>query len=573
MSTLTSCSFTSTLNLGFRLRPNRIDLAERFRLYNRRNDGTIKNSYILSSRELLSKKRRRIIGLDSDNKRFIGGFECSASGRDNNNGNSGNGGDDDDMSKDSNLATISPEETTVGGEADSDKKPVPPPPTPISSRPPTISPISSSYTNFQVDSFKLMELLGPEKVDPSDVKLIKDTLFGYSTFWVTKEEPFGDLGEGILFLGNLRGNREEVFTKLQTQLSEIMGDKYNLFMVEEPNSEDPDPRGGPRVSFGMLRKEVSEPGPTTLWQYVIALLLFVLTIGSSVELGIASQINRLPPEVVKYFTDPDAIEPPDMQLLYPFVEAALPLAYGVLGVQLFHEVGHFLAAFPKKVKLSIPFFIPNITLGSFGAITQFKSILPDKKTKVDISLAGPFAGAALSLSMFGVGLLLSLKPDAAGDMVQVPSMLFQGSLLLGLISRATLGYAAMHGATVSIHPLVIAGWCGLTTSALNLLPVGCLDGGRMVQGAFGKEALVGFGLTTYSLLGFGVLGGPLSLPWGLYVLICQRSPEKPCLNDVTEVGTWRRTVVTVAIFLVVLILLPVWDELAEELGIGLVTTF
>lgn len=159
-------------------------------------------------------------------------------------------------------------------------------------QPPTISPIGP-YNNFQVDSFKLMELLGPEKVDPADVKLIKDKLFGYSTFWVTKEEPFGDLGEGILFLGNLRGNREDVFAKLQSQLAEIMGDKYNLFMVEEPNSEDPDPRGGPRVSFGMLRKEVSEPGPTTLWQYVIALLLFVLTIGSSVELGIASQVLLL----------------------------------------------------------------------------------------------------------------------------------------------------------------------------------------------------------------------------------------------------------------------------------------
>lgn len=75
-----------------------------------------------------------------------------------------------------------------------------------------------------------------------------------------------------------------------------------------------------------------------------------------------------------------------------------------------------------------------------SCILQFKSILPDRKTKVDISLAGPFAGAALSLSMFAVGLLLSSKPDAAADMVQVPSMLFQGSLLLGLISRATLGY-------------------------------------------------------------------------------------------------------------------------------------
>ena len=135
-----------------------------------------------------------------------------------------------------------------------------------------------------------MELLGPEKVDPADVQLIKEKLFGYSTFWVTKEELFGDLGEGILFLGNLRGKREDVFSKLQSQLAELMGDKYNLFMVEEPNSEGPDPRGGPRVSFGMLRKEVSEPVPTTLWQYVIALLLFLLTIGSSVELGIASQV-------------------------------------------------------------------------------------------------------------------------------------------------------------------------------------------------------------------------------------------------------------------------------------------
>lgn len=60
--------------------------------------------------------------------------------------------------------------------------------------------------------------------------------------------------------------------------------------------------------------------------------------------------------------------------------------------------------------------------------------------------------------------------------------------------------------------------------------------------------------------------------WYQYCMI-QRSPEKPCLNDVTEVGTWRKTVLTVAIFLVVLTLLPVWDELAEELGIGLVTTF
>uniref|UniRef100_A0A7C9DJ35 Peptidase M50 domain-containing protein n=2 Tax=Opuntia streptacantha TaxID=393608 RepID=A0A7C9DJ35_OPUST len=513
---------------------------------------------------LCGKGLRRGIQGQINNGGFDNRLMCFSSGSDGD-------GDSGGSSNDSNLATKEKEATEreEGGRSSSEDKS-----TSFSSsgRQP-ISLEGPSYNNFQVDSVKLMELLGPEKVDPNDVKLIKENLFGYSTFWVTKEEPFGDFGEGILFLGNLRGNREQVFEKLQKQLLELMGDKYNLFMVEEPNAESPDPRGGPRVSFGMLRREVSEPGPTTLWQYIIALLLFLLTTGSSVELGIASQINRLPPEVVKYFTDPNAIEPPDMQLLFPFVESALPLAYGVLGIQLFHEIGHHVAAFPKNVKLSIPYFIPNTTLGCFGAITQFKSILPDRKTKVDISVAGPVAGAALSFSMFAVGLLLSSNPDVAGDLVQVPSMLFQGSLLLGLISRAFLGYTAMHAAAVSIHPLVIAGWCGLTTTAFNLLPVGCLDGGRAVQGAFGKNALFAFGLTTYTLLGLGVLGGPLSLPWGLYVLICQRTPEKPCLNDVTEVGSWRKAVVVVAIFLVVLTLLPIWDELAEELGIGLVTTF
>ena len=53
--------------------------------------------------------------------------------------------------------------------------------------------------------------------------------------------------------------------------------------------------------------------------------------------------------------------------------------------------------------------------------------------------------------MFVVGLLLSSNPDATGDLVQVPSMLFQGSLLLGLISRATLGYAYVPVFFFNLH--------------------------------------------------------------------------------------------------------------------------
>lgn len=149
--------------------------------------------------------------------------------------------------------------------------------------------------DVQLDAFKLLELIGPEKVDSEDVKLLKEKLCGYKTFWVTGQEPFGDLGEGVLLLGNLRGKREEVFAKLTSGVRELFGSKYDLFMVEEPNAEEPDPRGGPRVSFVLLRKEVSDPGPTTLWQYVVAVVLFAFTAGSCLELGIASQASSWPP--------------------------------------------------------------------------------------------------------------------------------------------------------------------------------------------------------------------------------------------------------------------------------------
>jgi hypothetical protein len=55
--------------------------------------------------------------------------------------------------------------------------------------------------------------------------------------------------------------------------------------------------------------------------------------------------------------------------------------------------------------------------------------------------------------------------------------------------------------------------------------------------------------------------------------LSQRTPEKPCLNDVSDIGGWRRTALIASVFLVVLTLIPLWDELAEELGVGLVTSF
>ena len=122
---------------------------------------------------------------------------------------------------------------------------------------------------------------------------------------------------------------------------------------------------------------------------------------------------------------------------------------------------------------------------------------------------------------------------------------------------------------MSLHPLLIAGWCGLTTTALNLLPVGALDGGRITQAALGRRALSITGLLSYAGLALGVLAGPLSLAFGLLVLITQRVPARAPRDDVTPVGTPRVALAAGLLLLTLLILLPGGDiSNSTATGIG-----
>ncbi len=70
---------------------------------------------------------------------------------------------------------------------------------------------------------------------------------------------------------------------------------------------------------------------------------------------------------------------------------------------------------------------------------------------------------------------------AQAALIPVPAQLFEGSLLLGGLVKAGLGQSALAGANVLVHPLLVAGWCSMVSTALNLLPVGRIDGGRMMQ--------------------------------------------------------------------------------------------
>ena len=106
--------------------------------------------------------------------------------------------------------------------------------------------------------------------------------------------------------------------------------------------------------------------------------------------------------------------------------------------------------------------------------------------------------------------------------------------------------------------------CGLVTQALNMLPVGQIDGGRVTQTGFGRRALGLTSLGVYIGLSLGLIASSLSLSWALYVLICQRTPEFSPQDDVTEVDEARQRTALLLIFLAFLVLLPGGQGVSQD---------
>lgn len=396
----------------------------------------------------------------------------------------------------------------------------------------------------------LLTILKPDSaVKKEDLERIKKELMNpVTTFYVTETRALEDLTGGYLVRGNVRGKDSlAVFDAVVTGVRTMFDGKYEALVVDDPIAlaeGDLDLKTNkPKTAFMIVPAGVTQPPPSSPWQYIAALLLLVLTLGTSLQLGIVANVTKLPPETIKALSNPELYDPNqpipglnDVEIL-DYVSSALPIAFGSLFIGGTHELGHRIAASIRKIKLGPSFFLPNGQLGSFGAVTQIKSLVRSRSDLWDVAFSGPLAGALASFALFFGGLYLSTSGQTQPtDLIPVPTQLFQGSLLLGGFARVALGAQAMSSASVGIHPLVIAGWCGLVTTALNLLPVGCLDGGRMMQAAFGRPALNITSLFSYLGLALGLLGSSLSLPFGLYILFLQRDPEKYVQNEVSGVS-------------------------------------
>lgn len=296
-------------------------------------------------------------------------------------------------------------------------------------------------------------------------------IFSIDTYFAVEIIPYQ---EGVIVKGNLRGEPEAVHKKLTANLQEKLGEAYRLFLVENVDSK-------PVVIILPGRADIR---PVTVSQYILAVGLIIATIATIFETaGILLGFD--------FFTH-----------LERFVEV-LPLGIGIIAILAAHELAHYFLARRYQVKLSPPFLLPTLQLGSFGAITRFASLVPNRKALFDIAFAGPAAGGLLSLLLLIIGLLLSHP----GSLFQVPTEFFQGSILVGTLARVIIG-ANLHNSLVDVNPLTVIGWLGLVITALNLMPAGMLDGGKGCAGNLRAQDGRTGDYCYFNYLGCRIIGKP-----------------------------------------------------------------
>ncbi len=235
-------------------------------------------------------------------------------------------------------------------------------------------------------------------------------------------------------------------------------------------------------------------------RYWLHILLFLVTLASTVFAG-AQWANR----ILVY----------ELQGIRSFVEDGLNFAVPLLLFLTVHEFGHYFAAKAHKVRTSLPYFIPlplpMLTIGTLGAVIRIREPVPNMRSLFDIGVAGPIAGfvAAVAILMLTLATLPSpeyildleghhaLKryvvdtgsfPDEmlAEDSTNEPVVLVVGQTILywaltSLFEDVPPMYEMYH------YPALFAAWLGLFFTALNLLPVGQLDGGHILYALVGPK--------------------------------------------------------------------------------------
>ena len=229
-----------------------------------------------------------------------------------------------------------------------------------------------------------------------------------------------------------------------------------------------------------------------------------------------------------------------------YLLAGLPFSLTLLTILLAHEFGHFLTARHYLVDASLPFFIPFPSLiGTMGAFIRIRSAILSKRVLFDIGIAGPLAGFVALLSPLIAGIVLSKVVPGIG---RSGELVFGTPLILRLMEWVRFPGVAVGD--IYLHPVARAAWVGLLATALNLLPIGQLDGGHILYAFLGERTRF---LSRVFIFILVVMGMFIAYSWLFWAaLLFFFGMRHPAIVDPDPLGRLRTRLGVVALAILIL---------------------
>ncbi|MDX2098113.1 MAG: site-2 protease family protein [Leptolyngbyaceae cyanobacterium bins.59] len=380
----------------------------------------------------------------------------------------------------------------------------------------------------------------PRPIDKEEEAILQNC-FPWSVYYL---QNIDYRPQAVICRGQLRSQPNVAYETVKENVKTHFGDRFLLIFQEGLN-------GKPFfVLLPNLQAQLADrEGDKPLTRPGLALFLFFLTLITTTLVGL--EIAGVLVDFSDGFFQTLASKP---NLLNSALAYSLSLV-AILGI---HELGHYLTARHYQLRTTLPYFIPiPFFLGTFGAFIQVRSPIPNRKVLFDVGISGPLTGLIVTIPILLWGLAHStvVPMPAASEMLDFNPLNPQSFFLLTILSKLALGSQLTATSAIQLHPAAIAGCLGLVVTALNLMPVGQLDGGHIVHAMFGQRIGVVIGQIARILVLFLSLIQPRLLPWAV-LLFFMPIVDEPALNDVSELDNRRDFLGLLALALLLMIILP-----------------
>jgi membrane-associated protease RseP (regulator of RpoE activity) len=299
-----------------------------------------------------------------------------------------------------------------------------------------------------------------------------------------------------------------------------------------PGPQQSEPRGDDERTFRRSKRQLAIP-----------VLLFFLTLISTTLAG--ADMMYLFNRDLAFTLDTDRYS---MLLASPkLLAGGLIFSLPLLLILFAHEMGHFLACEYYQVDATYPYFIPFPTpIGTMGAFIRIRAPIFSRRALFDIAIAGPIAGFLVLLPVLLVGISMS---KVHNNLANESDLIFGSPELVRVLCSYL--FPGVPQDDIYLHPAARAAWVGLLATALNLIPIGQLDGGHIIYAFTGE-----FSKLIYRVGWLGVLYLAAFYSWGTWlvwaVLLLFLGMWHPVIYDSNPLGMKR---VLLGVFALVMFLL------------------